>query len=257
MPVKIQCKNVSKKFRWYERNLSIKESFVRLFKQSDQRWEWYVLKDINLDIKQGERVGLIGKNGCGKSTLLKLISGVYIPTSGEILNNSKRMLALIELGVGFYNELTGKENIRLNWVFNGLPKSELNSKLDSIVEFSGVEDFLNTPLKYYSSGMVSRLGFSIAIHAEPDLLIVDEVLTVGDAEFQKKCYNKINEVCEFGTTLVFVSHNLNDVSNVCERAVWLNNGSIQFDGKSPDTVDSYLKSLNKSELSEHKLNKNV
>lgn len=253
----IICKEISKKFRWYERSDSLKTSFVKAFDKSKKIWEWYVLKDINLEIKQGERVGLIGRNGCGKSTLLKLISGIYIPTSGEILNNSNRMLALIELGVGFYNDLTGRENIKLNWVFNGLPKSELNSKLNSIVEFSGVEDFLNTPLKYYSSGMKSRLGFSIAIHAEPDLLIVDEVLAVGDTEFQKKCYNKMNEVCKSGTTLVFVSHNLNDISSVCDRAVWLNNGSIQFDGKSLDTVNAYLKSLNKSELSEYKLNKNV
>lgn len=252
----IICKEISKKFRWYARSDSLKTSFVKAFDKSKKIWEWYVLKDINLEIKQGERVGLIGKNGCGKSTLLKLISGIYIPTSGEIINNSNRMLALIELGVGFYNDLTGKENIKLNWVFNGLPKSELNSRLDSIVDFSGVEDFLNTPLKYYSSGMISRLGFSIAIHANPDLLMVDEVLSVGDTEFQKKCYDKIEEVCNGGTTLVFVSHNLNDISRVCERAIWLNKGAIQFDGKSEDTVNAYLKNLNKSELSEQ-LNNNA
>jgi ABC-type polysaccharide/polyol phosphate transport system ATPase subunit len=249
----ITCTDISKKFRWYERSDSLKTSFVKFFDKSKKIWEWYVLKDINLNIKEGEKVGLIGKNGCGKSTLLKLIAKIHIPTSGKIINNSKRMLALIELGVGFYKDLTGRENIKLNWVFNGLPKSELKNKYDEIVEFSGVGDFLNTPLKYYSSGMVSRLGFSVAIHANPDLLIVDEVLVVGDTEFQKKCFDKIEEVCKSGTTLILVSHNLSDITKVCERAIWLNEGSIQFDGKSSDAVKSYLNSLNQSELIEYKM----
>jgi len=249
----ITCTNISKKFRWYERSDSLKTSFVKFFDKSKKIWEWYVLNDINLKINEGEKAGLIGKNGCGKSTLLRLITGIYTPTSGKIINNSKRMLALIELGVGFYKDLTGKENIKLNWVFNGLPKSELKNKFDEIVEFSGVGDFLNTPLKYYSSGMVSRLGFSVAIHANPDLLIVDEVLVVGDTEFQKKCFDRIEEVCKSGTTLILVSHNLSDITKVCERAIWLNEGSIQFDGKSSDAVKSYLNSLNQSELIEYKM----
>ncbi len=249
----IICTNISKKFRWYERNDSLKTSFVKFFDKSKKIWEWYVLKDINLKINEGEKVGLIGKNGCGKSTLLKLIAGIHTPTSGKIINNSNRMLALIELGVGFYKDLTGKENIKLNWVFNGLPKSELKSKYDEIVDFSGVGDFLNTPLKYYSSGMVSRLGFSVAIHANPDLLIVDEVLVVGDTEFQKKCFAKIEEVCKAGTTLILVSHNLSDITKVCERAIWLNEGSIKFDGKSTEAIKNYLNTLNQSELIEYKL----
>jgi len=242
----VTCRNISKKFRWYERSDSLKTSFVKAFDKSKKIWEWYVLKDLNLSINKGERVGLIGRNGCGKSTLLKLISGIYTPTSGEIINDSIRMLALIELGVGFYKDLTGRENIQLNWVFNGLPKSELKNKFDEIVEFSGVEDFLSTPLKYYSSGMISRLGFSIAIHANPDLLIVDEVLAVGDTEFQKKCYDKIENVCKTGKTLILVSHNLNDISRVCERTIWLNDGLIQFDGSTRDAINAYLKSLDKS-----------
>lgn len=243
----ITCSNISKKFRWYERSDSLKTSFVKFFDKSKKIWEWYVLKDINLNINQGETIGLIGKNGCGKSTLLKLIAGIHTPNSGSIINNSKRMLALIELGVGFYKDLTGRENIKLNWVFNGLPKSELKNKFDEIVEFSGVRDFLNTPLKYYSSGMISRLGFSVAIHASPDLLIVDEVLVVGDTEFQKKCFDKIENVCRSGTTLILVSHNLKDISKICNRAIWLNEGSIQFDGNSPDTINNYLTSLNQVE----------
>src|SRR4030067_1959470 len=220
----IICKDISKKFRWYERSDSLKTSFVKFFDKSKKIWEWYVLKDINLNIKEGEKVGLIGKNGCGKSTLLKLIAGIHIPTSGKIINNSSRMLALIELGVGFYKDLTGKENIKLNWVFNGLPKSELKNKFDEIVEFSGVGDFLNTPIKYYSSGMTARLGFSVAIHANPDLLIVDEVLAVGDAEFQQKCFKKIENLYQNNITLIFVSHNEADISKVCNRVIWLDEG---------------------------------
>jgi lipopolysaccharide transport system ATP-binding protein len=239
----IVCTDISKKFRWYERNDSLKTSFVKFFDKSKKIWEWYVLKDINLKINGGEKVGLIGKNGCGKSTLLKLIAGIHAPTSGKIINSSNRMLALIELGAGFYKDLTGRENIKLNWVFNGLPKSELKKKFDSIVEFSGVEDFLNTPLKYYSSGMVSRLGFSIAAHAEPDLLIVDEILAVGDAEFQKKCYIEIERLCNRGVTLIFVSHNINDVEKVCERGIWLNDGSLYFDGPAKKATSLYLENL--------------
>jgi ABC-type polysaccharide/polyol phosphate transport system ATPase subunit len=247
------CSNISKKFRWYDKNGSLKTSFVKFFDKSKKIWEWYVLRDLNLEIKKGERVGIIGKNGSGKSTLLKMIAGIHLPSSGKIINNSERMLALIELGAGFYYDLPAKENITLNWVFNGLPKSELKHRFDEIVEFSGVGDFLNTPLKYYSSGMAARLGFSVAIHANPDLLIVDEVLTVGDAEFQRKCYEKIEELCKAGTTLILVSHNLNDVSRICERAVWLNDGTIQTDGQSHDTIKKYLVSLNQAELTEQKL----
>ena len=239
----VVCKNISKKFRWYERSDSLKTTFVKAFDNSRKIWEWYVLKDIDLRINQGERVGLIGKNGCGKSTLLKLIAGIYIPSSGEIINDSNRMLALIELGVGFYKDLTGKENIKLNWVFNGLPKSELKSKFNSIVEFSGVEDFLNTPLKYYSSGMLSRLGFSIAIHANPDMLIIDEVLAVGDTEFQKKCYNEIERLCKNNTTIIFVSHNEFDVAKVCKRVIWLDEGNIRYDGNAQEAFELYKKTI--------------
>lgn len=239
----VNCTDLSKKFRWYERNDSLKTSFVKFFDKSKKIWEWYVLKDINFKINEGEKVGLIGKNGCGKSTLLKLIAGIHTPNSGKIVNNSKRMLALIELGVGFYKDLTGRENIKLNWVFNGLPKSELKNKFDEIVEFSGVGDFLNTPLKYYSSGMVARLGFSVAIHASPDLLIVDEVLVVGDTEFQKKCYNEIEKLCSRNTTLLFVSHNESDVAKVCQRAIWLNNGTIHYDGNVLEALQLYKKTI--------------
>jgi ABC-2 type transport system ATP-binding protein len=235
----VSCNNLSKKFRWYERHFSLKRSFANLWKSPEKIWEWYVLKDINFSVREGERVGIIGRNGCGKTTLLKIITGIYRQSSGNYIINSKRRLALIELGVGFYPDLTGKENIRLNWVFNGLPRAELSQCFDDIVEFAGNEKFLETPLKYYSSGMVARLGFAIASHANPDLLIVDEVLAVGDAEFQNKCYNKIDQLCSNGVTLILVSHNVRDIEQICERAIWIDKGVIQYDGYVEDAVYAY------------------
>jgi len=240
---KIECNNVGKKFRWYERSISVKESFARLFKKPVEKWEWYVLKDIDLKIKAGERVGLIGRNGSGKTTLLKLFSNIYTPNSGSVKINSKRRLALIELGVGFYPDLTGRENIKLNWVFNGLPKKELKEKFDNIVEFADVEKFIDTPLKYYSSGMTARLGFSIAVNADPDLLIIDEILAVGDAEFQKKCYDEIDKLCKKGITLIFVSHNEADVLRVCDRVIWLEEGTIKADGAAEEILEMYNEDL--------------
>lgn len=239
------CENISKKFKWYERSNSLKASFTKLFKGPKEKWEWFVLENINFEVRENETVGIIGKNGCGKSTLLKIISGIYLPTSGVVKSKFQRTLALIELGVGFYPELTGIENIKLNWLFNGLPGNELRRKMDAIVEFSGVENFLQTPLKYFSSGMVARLGFSIAIHADPDLFIIDETLSVGDAEFQEKCYAKINELNNSGSTLLIVSHNLSDVSKICDRAIWLNDGKIAVDDNSDLVINKYLNFLKK------------
>jgi ABC-type polysaccharide/polyol phosphate transport system ATPase subunit len=238
----VQCRHLTKKFHWYQRHDSLKTTFANLLLKKEV-WEWYVLKNINLQIFKGERVGIIGRNGCGKSTLLKLFTGIYKPTSGFIKIYSRRMLALIELGVGFYHDLTGRENIRLNWVFNGLPNNELKHRFDEIVEFAGIEKFLDTPLKYYSSGMVTRLGFAIASHADPDLLIVDEVLAVGDLQFQMRCYEKIDQLCQNGATLILVSHNPNDIERVCERAIWLDGGTICNDGPTSQILSSYDKAL--------------
>ncbi len=240
----IDCQRVTKKFKSYDRSHSLKEAFAGLAKKDKRKNEWDVLREISFSVNRGEKVAIIGKNGCGKSTLLKLIAGIYKPNSGVINIYSKKMLALIELGVGFYPELTGRENIKLNWLFNGLSKNELKNKFDEIVDFSGVGEFLETPLKYYSSGMVTRLGFSIAVNANPDLFIVDEVLAVGDSDFQKKCYQKIHEICESGTTLLLVTHNLHDVTGVCDKAIWLHQGSIIHFGNSHETVDLYMNSMN-------------
>lgn len=239
----IECSGISKNYRWFERGNSLKESFTRFFKSPAEKWEWTVLKEIGLKVHRGERIGIIGKNGCGKSTLLKIIAGIHPPSSGKVTLNTKRLLALIELGAGFYPDLTGRENITLNWVFNGLPKSELKECFQTIVEFSGVSRFLDTPLKYYSSGMSARLGFAIAVHARPELLIIDEALAVGDSEFQNKCYEKIEQLCASGTTLMLVTHNMNDIEKVCSRGIWLDNGRIGFDGEVKDAVGCYMESL--------------
>jgi ABC-2 type transport system ATP-binding protein len=239
----IECKQLSKKFRWYHRHDSLKSTFANLRHRHKEVLEWYVFENIDMEVCKGERVGIIGRNGCGKTTLLKLITGIYKPTSGSTKIYSNRMLALIELGAGFYPDLTGRENIKLNWVFNGLPKKELTACLDSIVDFAGIEDFLDTPLKFYSSGMAARLGFAIAIHARPDLLIVDEILTVGDAEFQQRCYAKIDEICQNGVTLILVSHNTSDIKRVCKRAIWLDRGAVRYDGGVNQTINTYNNAL--------------
>lgn len=236
----LTVRNISKKFRWYEPGDSLKTAVVRRFRSAGARSEWFVLSDVSFSVESGERVAIIGRNGCGKSTLLKLIAGIYAPTTGTIERAPGRMLALIELGVGFYPDLTGRQNLRLNWALNGLPAAELAGAFDEIVEFSGVGDFLDTPLKYYSSGMAARLGFSLAIHAQPDLLIVDEVLAVGDAAFQRKCYDRLDTLCRGGMTLVLVTHNMGDVTRLCARGLVLADGTLAFDGPAEHAVGRYL-----------------
>jgi ABC-type polysaccharide/polyol phosphate transport system ATPase subunit len=235
----VRCSHLTKNFRWRDRNLSLKRSFTAAFKgrRTDQDRE--VLSDLSFEMEPGERLAIIGRNGCGKTTLLRLIAGIYRPSSGLVEVHARRALALLELGVGFYPDLTGRENIRLNWVFNGLRKQELERRFDSIVEFSGVARSLETPLKFYSSGMRARLGFSIAVHADPDLLIVDEVLAVGDAEFQARCHERINGLCSGGTTLMLVSHNPADITRTCTRGIWLQNGTAAFDGPPQEALRHY------------------
>jgi ABC-type polysaccharide/polyol phosphate transport system ATPase subunit len=241
MPVQpiVRCRNVSKRFHWHDRNLSLKKGLTQVFKPDHEAGTWQLFSDLSFDVARGERIGFIGRNGCGKTTLLRLIAGIYPPSSGTIEVHSQRVLALLELGVGFYPDLTGTENIRLNWVFNGLRLQELAQKFQRIVDFSGVGKFLETPLKYYSSGMKARLGFAIASHADPDLLIVDEVLAVGDSEFQAKCRTRIRELCSSGTTLLLVSHNPQDVTEICGRAIWIEKGTIAYDGDPATAIDMY------------------
>jgi lipopolysaccharide transport system ATP-binding protein len=206
------------------------------------REPFWALQGINLEIAQGDRVGIIGSNGAGKSTLLKIMSRITDPTSGKITVRG-RVGSLLEVGTGFHPELTGRENIYLNGAILGMKKSEISAKFDEIVAFAGISDFLNTPVKRYSSGMYVRLAFSIAAHLDPEILIVDEVLAVGDVAFQKKCLGKLADAAQQSRTLLFVSHNLAVVENLCNRAVVIWNGKIVFDGGAHDAIEVYLRSL--------------
>lgn len=208
--------------------------------QGEGQYVW-ALKDINLEVKQGEILGIVGKNGAGKSTLLKLLSKVTGPTTGAIHYNG-RIGALLEVGTGFHPELTGKENIFLNGAILGMTKAEISSKLEEIVEFSGVGRYVDTPVKRYSSGMKVRLGFAVAAHLEPEILIVDEVLAVGDAAFQKKAVGKMQDISkEGGRTVLFVSHNMAAVQTLCTSAIGLENGMVTMRGSASDVVSEYLK----------------
>ena len=206
----------------------------------------WALKDINIRVKRGEIIGIIGKNGAGKSTLLKILSRITSPTFGTIKIKG-RIASLLEVGTGFHPELTGKENIFLNGAILGMKKSEISNKLNDIIEFSGVRKFINTPTKRYSSGMRLRLAFAIAAHLDADILLIDEVLAVGDAEFQKKCLNKIDEVSKSGRTILFVSHQMPAVRTLCTKGVLLDNGSISLIGETNQVIDTYLHSTIKSQ----------
>ncbi|MFZ4671087.1 MAG: ABC transporter ATP-binding protein [Flavobacterium sp.] len=218
--------------------LKIGETNVRSIKgQSDIVWS---LKDINFDIHQGDAVGIIGKNGAGKSTLLKLLSRVTSPTTGEIKVKG-RIASLLEVGTGFHPELSGRENIYLNGAILGMRKKEITRKLEEIIDFSGVERYIDTPVKRYSSGMYVRLAFAVAAHLESEILIVDEVLAVGDAEFQKKCLGKMGDISKGeGRTVLFVSHNMGAVQNLCTRGIILENGQLVFDGAINESISKYL-----------------
>ena len=208
-------------------------------KKGDSRFVW-ALKDISFNVEQGDVVGIIGKNGAGKSTLLKLLSRVTTPSVGEIRARG-RIASLLEVGTGFHPEMTGRENIYLNGAIMGMTKAEITRKLDEIVDFSGCERYIDTPVKRYSSGMTVRLGFAIAAHLEPEILVVDEVLAVGDAEFQKKAIGKMQDVSKGeGRTVLFVSHNMDSMLNLCQKGVLLENGSVKYMGDIRSTVSEYL-----------------
>jgi lipopolysaccharide transport system ATP-binding protein len=209
--------------------------------KSESEYVW-ALKDISIEVKQGEVLGIIGKNGAGKSTLLKILSKVTAPTTGSI-EYKGRIGSLLEVGIGFHQELTGRENIFLNGAILGMKKAEIKKKLDEIIDFSGVERYVDTPVKRYSNGMMVRLGFAVAAHLEPEILVIDEVLAVGDAEFQKKAIGKIHDVSSNdGRTVLFVSHNLGAVRNLCKSAIIIKDGKIDYSGNSNSAVDYYLSS---------------
>lgn len=238
----IEIEGVSKRFRKYtSRELStIKDLFVKgiLRKNTFGTEVFWALKDINLTVPKGRMIGIIGSNGSGKSTLLKLMAGIMRPTSGGVRVNG-RVSALIELGAGFHPELSGRENIFINGIILGLSKKEIQDRFDDIVRFAGIEDFIDSPIKAYSSGMYMRLGFAIAINVDPDILLIDEILAVGDEEFQHKCLNKINEFKRRDKTIVFVSHDLGSVERLCDEAVWIEGGVLRASGLPRMVIDKY------------------
>ncbi len=220
-------------------NLRKIRSLTRLHDEEDIVW---ALRDVSFEVKEGEVLGIIGHNGAGKSTLLKILSRITEPSVGEVQIKG-RVAALLEVGTGFHPELTGRENVYLNGTILGMRKKEIDRKLDEIVDFSGVEKFLDTPVKFYSSGMRVRLGFSVAAHLEPEILIIDEVLAVGDAEFQRKCLGKMQDVStNQGRTVLFVSHNLAAVASLCSKSMLLKNGQLLTEGRTSDVIERYQKS---------------
>ncbi|AEW02974.1 polysaccharide/polyol phosphate ABC transporter ATP-binding protein [Niastella koreensis] len=220
-------------------------------KKAVTRESYMALNEVSFEVKPGERLGIIGRNGAGKSTLLKVLSRITEPSAGRIEING-RVASLLEVGTGFHPELTGRENIFLNGAILGMSRAEIKRKFDEIVDFSEVEKFLDTPVKRYSSGMYVRLAFAVAAHLEPEILVVDEVLAVGDAQFQKKCLGKMKDVSSNGRTVLFVSHNMAAVKNLCTHGILLNKGQLEFDGPILDAVTLYQKGQNTSTLFSHK-----
>lgn len=245
----LEIKNISKKFRISHESkpyLSLRDSISGIFSKSGHSEEdFYALKDISFDVMQGETVGIIGKNGAGKSTLLKILSKITPPTSGSITCRG-RIASLLEVGTGFHPELSGRENIFFNGSILGMKKKEILKNFDAIVDFSGVEKFLDTPLKHYSSGMQLRLAFAVAAFLENEILVIDEVLAVGDAEFQKKCMGKMEDVSKIGRTILFVSHQLGAISNLCSKSILMNNGTLSMTDETTKVIEHYLLSIQNS-----------
>lgn len=232
----IEIKNVNKQFV-LRHTRSMKEAVIWLAKgrKGDLSEKFHALKDVSLDIQQGETVALLGLNGSGKSTLLKHISGVMLPDSGSV-RTAGRVAGLIEVGAGFHHDLSGRDNIYLNGAILGMSEQQINDRFDSIVEFSEIGQFIDTEVKFYSSGMYLRLAFSVAVHTDPEVFLVDEILAVGDEPFQRKCLQKIKELADEGRTLVVVSHDLDLVSKICKRGVLLEHGTLVMDGAVEDVV---------------------
>jgi ABC-2 type transport system ATP-binding protein len=234
----ISVHGVSKNFRLHqEKNQYLKSAILRGKRARYE--EFWALRDVSFDIEEGSTFGIIGSNGSGKSTMLKCLSGILFPDEGQITVNG-RIAALLELGAGFHYDLTGRENIFLNGAVLGMTNKEIHTKFDSIVDFSGLGEFIDVPVKNYSTGMVVRLGFAIAINVDPDILIIDEILAVGDASFQQKSLEKIEDFRKAGKTIILVSHGLSDVSRLCDTVAWLNKGTLQMLGDPYEVVPEYM-----------------
>ena len=237
--VAVRVDRLGKKFRIYsERNQSLKSALIRgRVSKYDQFW---ALRDLSIEVTKGTTLGLVGGNGSGKSTLLKTLAKIYWPDEGDI-EYFGRMSALLEVGSGFHPELTGRENIFLNGSILGMKRKEIEQRYEQIVEFSGVREFIDQPVKNYSSGMYVRLGFSVAIHVEPDILVVDEVLAVGDAAFQAQCFERFRELKRQGTTIILVSHDMEAVNSLCDQVAWIKKGKLQMLGPAKKVTQAYLK----------------
>ncbi len=235
----IEVDHVTKSFKiYYDKASTLKEHLI--FWKRNKSEKFTALKDINLTISKGETVGLVGVNGSGKSTLLKLMTKIIYPTKGHIITHGK-LTSLLELGAGFHNDFTGRENIYFNASIFGLTKKEIDKRLDEIIEFSELKDFIDNPVRTYSSGMYMRLAFSIAINVDAEILLIDEILAVGDQHFQEKCFKKLHELKESDKTIVIVSHDLDKIKSLCTRAIWINEGVVAMDGAPDDVITEYLK----------------
>lgn len=243
--VEIEARNLSKMYKLYD---NPRDRFKEAFSFSKQKYhrEFYAMHDVNFQIFKGETVGIVGRNGSGKSTLLKMLTGVLNPSEGEIKVHGK-ISALLELGAGFNMDYTGIENIYLNGTINGISRKEMDERVDDIIAFADIGEHINQPVRTYSSGMFVRLAFAVAINVDPDILIVDEALAVGDTRFQLKCMDKFVEFMEQGKTVLFVSHDINSIKRFCKRSLWINNGKLIMDGKTDEVTDNYIDFL-KSEL---------
>ena len=244
--IAIAAEHLSKRFWLHtERRTSLKERLVR--GRPPKAHAFWALRDASFTIERGETFGLVGPNGSGKSTTLKVLAGIYRPTSGRV-SVSGRVSALLELGAGFHGELTGRENIRLNGAILGMSGRQVDAAMDGIIDFAGIGEFIDSPVKVYSSGMFVRLGFAIAVSLDPEILIVDEVIAVGDEEFQRKCFDHLFELRKRGTTIVLVTHALGLIQDLCDRAAWLDHGLVREIGPARDVVDSYLRDVNEREV---------
>jgi lipopolysaccharide transport system ATP-binding protein len=259
-PLALRVRGLGKRYRLGARQpyRTLRDALASLFRpraETKVAAEFWALRDVSFELHEGEALGIVGRNGAGKSTLLKLLSRITVPDEG-IIELTGRVGALLEVGTGFHPELSGRENVFLNGVLLGMSAQEVRKKFDEIVAFAGVEEFLDTPVKRYSSGMRVRLAFATADYLEPDILVVDEVLAVGDAQFQQKCLGRMGEVANQGRTVLFVSHQMESIMTLCERAIWLDEGKVMRDGPAPEVVNEYLESCRvevvRSEVSERK-----
>ena len=242
----IEVNNVKKYFKvYYDRGITLKDKVLSRGRSRYEKRE--VLKGISFSVKKGEAIGLIGKNGCGKSTTLKLLTKIIYPNEGTVKLQG-RVSSLLELGAGFHPDMSGKENIYMNAAVFGLNRKEIDKRVDDIIKFSELEEFIDNPVRTYSSGMYMRLAFSVAINVDADILLIDEILAVGDISFQKKCFEKLKEIKRNGTTIVIVSHSLDQIEKICDRSIWIENGLIKEEGKPKNVHENYLYDMEKARL---------